>query len=95
MRTRLLARRRTAPVTDPGSRPVEFEFAHLLDAVSQVALDVVPDLVPDLEADLVVDVVVDVVADVVPAVVVSRFADSGLDDDRLPVAVKRRRGRRR
>ena len=79
----------------------------VLEPPTNVVVESIPDVVPEPLADVIpeplvevvpeppTDVVPEPVAEVVPDVVVSRFADSGLDDDRLPVAAKRRRGRRR
>ena len=102
MRMRVLAWRRSDPI-DGDSGPLDFEFAHLLGTVSHVGVDVepppveevVPNVDPDIAPDVDPDPVVDGDPDPVADVAISRFAVVGLDDDRLPVVVKRRRGRRR
>ncbi len=61
------------------THPDDVEFAELLDPIAPVREQV--------------EIVPDVVEDVQP--VTSRFADAGIDDDRLPVhPVKRRSSRR-
>ena len=72
------------PVPDATSEPVP-------DLTPASWPEIVPEPVPEIVPEPVAEIVPEPVADVV----VSRFADSGLDDDRLPIVVKRRRTRRR
>jgi hypothetical protein len=71
----------------------DVEFAELLDPITRVQpqFETAPEPIAD---EVSVPVVDDVpVADEVP--VKSRFADAGLDDDRLPVQPAKRRSSRR
>lgn len=84
------------PLTDVVSESMpHVEPEPLPDAIPEPLVDAVQEPPADVIPEPPIDEVQEPVVEIVPDVVVSRFADSGLDDDRLPVAAKRRRGRRR
>lgn len=78
--------RRKASITHDGNL-TDVEFAELLDPIAPEHVQV------EIATEPIADEVSIPVADVAP--VTSRFADTGIDDDRLPVRPAKRRSSRR